>query len=64
MNGSANYFCSGPVNSAYRAVEQRSCRQLRQWLCVKPKEQAGGKHAFPSALHQRFGLVRLTAIFP
>ena len=39
-----------------------SCRRLRQWLCVKHKERAGGNTRFPQkALHQKFGLVRLTA---
>jgi RNA-directed DNA polymerase len=62
INGWANYFCLGPVSSAYRAVEQHTCRRLRQWLCVKHKEQAGGNTRFPQqALHQKFGLVRLTA---
>jgi group II intron reverse transcriptase/maturase len=62
INGWANYFCLGPVSQAYRAVEQHTCRRLRQWLCVKHKERAGGNTRFPQkALHQRFGLVRLTA---
>ena len=61
LNGWANYFCLGPVSSAYRAVEQHTCRRLRQWLCVKHKERAGGNTRFPQhALHQKFGLVRLT----
>jgi RNA-directed DNA polymerase len=62
INGWANYFCLGPVSQAYRAVEQHTCRRLRQWLCVKHKERAGGNTRFPQkALHQQFGLVRLTA---
>src|SRR5215468_10026378 len=62
INGWANYFCLGPVSPAYRAVEQHTCRRLRQWLCVKHKERAGGNTRFPQkALHQKFGLVRLTA---
>src|SRR5450755_3731942 len=57
----SNYFCLGPVSNAYRAVEQHTCRRLRQWLCVKHKERAGGNTRFPQqALHQKFGLVRLT----
>ena len=61
VNGWANYFCLGPVSQAYRAVEQHTCRRLRQWLCVKHKERAGGNTRFPQkALHQKFGLVRLT----
>ena len=62
INGWANYFCLGPVSQAYRAVEQHTCRRFRQWLCVKHKEPAGGNTRFPQkALHQKFGLVRLTA---
>jgi len=61
INGWANYFCLGPVSPAYRAVEQHTCRRLRQWLCVKHKERAGGNTRFPKqALHHKFGLVRLT----
>ena len=48
INGWANYFCLGPVSHAYRAVEQHTCRRLRQWLCVKHKERAGGNSGFPS----------------
>jgi group II intron reverse transcriptase/maturase len=60
--GWANYFCLGPVSQAYRAVEQHTCRRFRQWLCVKLKEQGRGNTRFPqTALHQQFGLVRLTA---
>jgi hypothetical protein len=62
MNGWASYFCLGPVSQAYRAAEQHTRRRFRQWLCVKHKEQAGGSTRFPlQALHQKFGLVRLTA---
>ncbi len=62
INGWANYFCLGPVSKAYRAVEEHTRRRLRQWLGVKHKEQAGGTTRFPLlALHQKFGLVRLTA---
>src|SRR5207245_10343264 len=61
INGWANYFCLGPVSQAYRAVEH-TCRRLRQWLCVKHKERAGGHTRFPQkAMHQKFGLVGLTA---
>jgi group II intron reverse transcriptase/maturase len=62
INGWANYFCLGPVSQAYRAVEEHTSRRLRQWLCVKHKERAGGTTHFSlQALHQKFGLVRLTA---
>jgi len=62
LTGWANYFCLGPVSNAYRAVERHTCRRLRQWLCAKHKEQAGGNTRFSQPiLHQQFGLVRLTA---
>jgi RNA-directed DNA polymerase len=30
MNGWANYFCLGPVSKAYQAVDQHTCKRLRQ----------------------------------
>ena len=60
--GWANYFCFGPVSSAYRAVEGHTLRRLRQWLCAKHKRQgAGTKQYSDQLLHDQFGLVRLTA---
>ncbi|SRR6266478_2679119 len=31
MIGWANYFCPGPVSTAYRAVERHARQRLRQW---------------------------------
>jgi len=66
--GWANYFCLGPVSPAYRAVEQHTCRRLRQWLCAKHKLRGVGTKRYPDdTLHEEFGLVRLakrTASFP
>jgi group II intron reverse transcriptase/maturase len=60
--GWANYFCLGPVSNAYRAVEGHTLRRLRQWLCAKHKRKgAGSKRYSDQFLHDRFGLVRLTA---
>jgi RNA-directed DNA polymerase len=62
INGWANYFCLGPVSQAYRAVEEHTRQRLRQWLGVKHKVRAGRTMRFSLlALHQKFGLVRLTA---
>jgi RNA-directed DNA polymerase len=62
INGWANYFCLGPVSRAYRAVEEHTRQRLRQWLGVKHKVRAGRTMRFSLlALHQKFGLVRLTA---
>src|ERR1700683_2351086 len=35
--GWANYFCLGPVSTAYRTVERHACERLRQWLRAKHK---------------------------
>jgi RNA-directed DNA polymerase len=59
IHGWANDFCLGPVSQASGGTTHR---RLRQWLCVKHKERAGGNARFPQqVLHQQFGLVRLTA---
>jgi group II intron reverse transcriptase/maturase len=61
MNGWANYFCLGPVSKAYQAVDQHTCKRLRQWLCAKHKEAGSAPRKYSDAiLHDRFGLVRLT----
>jgi RNA-directed DNA polymerase len=61
MIGWANYFCLGPVSKAYRAVEQHSCKRLRQWLCAKHKVLGRGIGRFPDFhLHNMLGLVRLS----
>ena len=61
MTGWANYFCLGPVSKAYRAVEQHARKRLRQWLCAKHKVSWPATKQFPeAALHDVFGLVRLT----
>ena len=58
--GWANYFCLGPVSKAYRAVENHSCKRLRQWLCAKHKVMSGTKRSSRAALHNVPGLVRLS----
>ena len=61
MNGWANYFCLGPVSKAYQAVDQHTCKRLRQWLCAKHKEAGSATRKYSDViLHDRFGLVRLT----
>jgi RNA-directed DNA polymerase len=61
MNGWANYFCLGPVSKAYQAVERHGRKRLRQWLCAKHKVAWPATGKFPeAALHDKFGLVRLT----
>ena len=59
--GWANYFCLGPVSTAYRAVERHTRRRLRRWLCAKHKVQDAGTKWYPDdTLHDELGLVRLT----
>jgi group II intron reverse transcriptase/maturase len=61
MIGWANYFCFGPVSTAYRAVDSHACKRLRRWLCAKHKVLGSGTKRFPEAsLHKLFGLVCLT----
>src|SRR5437667_3208967 len=59
--GWANYFCLGPVSTAYRAVEQHARKRLLQWLCAKHKLVWPAAKRFPDAsLHEVLGLVCLT----
>ena len=59
--GWANYFCLGPVSTAYRAVEQHARKRLLQWLCAKHKVLWPGTKRFPEeSLHKVLGLVCLT----
>jgi len=61
MIGWANYFCLGPVSSAYRAVERHARKRLRQWLCAKHKLRGQATKQFSiTVLHQVLGLVELT----
>src|SRR5712672_6216 len=61
MIGWANYFCLGPVSTAYRAVEQHARKRLLQWLCAKHKLVWPAAKRFPEAsLHDVLGLVCLT----
>src|ERR1700756_3823559 len=61
MVGWANYFCLGPVSTAYRAVERHARKRLRQWLCAKHKIRGQATKQFSiTTLHQGLGLVELT----
>jgi RNA-directed DNA polymerase len=61
MTGWANYFCLGPVSKAYQAVERHSRRRLRQWMRAKHNwRKSATKKYSEAALHEKFGLVRLT----
>jgi RNA-directed DNA polymerase len=57
----ANYFCLGPVITAYRAVEQPPRKKLLQWLCGEHKLMWLAAKLFSEAcLHEVLGLVCLT----
>ena len=59
--GWSNYFCLGPVSKAYAAVDQHTCKRLRQWLCKKHKVRGSGTARFPDQyLHEELGLVQLS----
>jgi RNA-directed DNA polymerase len=68
MCGWANYFCLGPVSTAYRAVDGYATMRLRQWLRTKHKLSGRANGMFPDThLYGALGLVRLdkqTCNFP
>jgi group II intron reverse transcriptase/maturase len=60
MSGWANYFCLGPINSSYRALNSHAVQRLRRWLCKKHKVQGNGYRRYPDQyLHETLGLVYL-----
>ena len=59
--GWSNYFCLGPVSTAYRAIDRHARHRLRQWLRGKHELKSRGTTRFPDArLHDEFGLIRLS----
>jgi RNA-directed DNA polymerase len=60
MCGWANYFCLGPVSTAYRAVDSYAKMRLRLWLRTKHKLSGRANGMFPDTyLYGALGLVRL-----
>ena len=60
MVGWANYFCQGPVSTAYRRINNHARERLRRWLGRKHKTQGRGYTHFPDAyLHETLGLTQL-----
>ncbi|RZU38879.1 group II intron reverse transcriptase/maturase [Edaphobacter modestus] len=60
MCGWANYFCLGPVSTAYRAVDGYAAMRLRLWLRTKHKLSGRANGMFPDThLYGALGLVRL-----
>ncbi len=63
LRGWANYFCLGPVSSAYHAVDRYVTNRLRRWLCEKHKAPGAGTSRFPDEyLYQELGLIRLPTL--
>jgi len=61
LKGWANYFCRGPVSTAYRNVDLHVRHRLRQWLTHKHKQSGQGTAQFPSEyLYGQLGLIQLT----
>jgi group II intron reverse transcriptase/maturase len=60
LRGWANYFRSGSVGKAYRAVDLHVTNRLRQWLCAKHQQPGRGTSRFPNQyLYQTLSLIRL-----
>ena len=58
--GWANYFCLGPVSTAYRAVDNYAKMRLRLWLRTKHKLLGRANGRFPDTyLYGALDLVRL-----
>ena len=57
----ANYFCLGPVNRPYWAIDTHVVERLRRWLCKKRKTPGRGFARFPDEhLYLKLGLKRLS----
>jgi group II intron reverse transcriptase/maturase len=59
MCGWANYFCLGPVSTAYRAVDSYAKMRLRLWLRTKHKLSGRSNGMFPDTYLYGALLVRL-----
>lgn len=61
LSGWANYFCLGPVSSAYQAINTHVKQRLRRWLCKKHKVQGKGFNRYPDQyLHEKLRLINLS----
>ncbi len=60
LGGWANYFCYGPVASAYRFIDWYTTNRLRRWLCKKHKQSGKGNERYPDEyLYKHLRLIRL-----
>jgi group II intron reverse transcriptase/maturase len=61
--GWANYFCLGPVDMAYRALDRYVSERLRKWWCTKHGKRGQGRsRLLPPQLLAAWGVVRLPAL--
>ena len=60
MVGWSNYFCQGPVNKAYRRINNHARQRVRQWLRRKYKLRGWSYTRFSDEyLHDELGLAQL-----
>ena len=60
LAGWANYFCLGPVSSAYRIINDHAVTRLRRWLRIKHKVPGKGFKRYPNQyLYAQLGLIDL-----
>lgn len=63
LTGWANYFCLGPVGSAYRAIDRYVRFRLRHWLRRKHQQPNRAITRWPDCyLNETLGLVRLVPL--
>jgi len=63
LQGWGNYFCRGPVSSAYRSIDLHTRQLFRKWLVAKHKQTGRGINLYPDAyLFEELGLLRLTSL--
>ncbi len=60
LAGWANYFCLGPVRTAYKTINNHVVTRLRRWLCIKHKVPGKGYKRYPNQyLYAQLGLINL-----
>ncbi len=65
LRGWSAYFRLGPVNRAYKAVDNHAVWRLRQWLKSKHKVKGPGTKRYPvEHLYRDLGLLRLSRQLP
>ena len=63
LQGWANFFCRGPVSTAYRNIDLHTRQLFRKWLVAKHKKTGRGINQYPDAyLFEELGLLRLTSL--